>query len=103
MGSCVVLQLLVGGGVAAALDHEIADHAMEQRAVVEALVHVAQEVLDRERRALRIQLDDEVAHAGGDAHERRRAQLRARQQQTRRPTVAFLIIRSPYLTRSGIP
>jgi hypothetical protein len=55
----------------AALDDEIADHAVKERVGVLALAHIAQEVRDRERRALRIELDDELTHAGRDAHPRR--------------------------------
>ena len=49
---------------AAALDHEARDHAVEDRAVVEALVHVAQEVLRGDRRRLLVDLDGEVAVGG---------------------------------------
>ena len=59
--------------MAAALDDKIADHAMDERIGVVAFAHVAQEVRDREGRAFRRQFDDELAHAGRDAHARRGA------------------------------
>src|SRR6185312_9776126 len=45
----------------AALDHEVRDHAMEDRAVEMLVVDVAQEVLDRDRSLFLIQLDGERA------------------------------------------
>jgi hypothetical protein len=57
--------------VPAALDDEIADHAVKERVGVVALAYIAQEVRDRERRALRIELDDELTHAGRHAYPRR--------------------------------
>jgi hypothetical protein len=59
-------QLQVGGRVAATLDHEIGDHPVDQRAGVVAFAHVTQEVRDRERRAIRQQLDDEFTHVRRD-------------------------------------
>ena len=43
------------GVEAAALDHEIRDRAMEDRAGIEALIDVLQELRDRQRRALGVQ------------------------------------------------
>ena len=59
---------LVVGADAAALDHEVRDHAMEQRVRVVAGLHVAQEIFHRQRRAIALQLDDECTQVGGDAH-----------------------------------
>ena len=42
---------------AAALDHEVVDDAVEDRAVVVLVVHVLEEVLDRYRRLLGDQFD----------------------------------------------
>ena len=42
--------------------------AMEEGVRVEALVDVTQEVGDGQRRAVGLQLDDELAHVSGDAH-----------------------------------
>src|ERR1700733_5305383 len=65
------LQLHVARGMSAALDDKIAHDAMNERVGVVALAHVAQKVRDRERRALRCQLDDELTHVGGYPHPRR--------------------------------
>ena len=75
--SCVGFRCQAGGVVAAALDDEVRDHAVEQGVGVEALAHVAQEVRRGERRAVRAHLDDELAHVGGDPHLRVRRPRRA--------------------------
>ena len=62
--------------VAAALDHEIRDDAVEYGAVIGAVPHVAQEILRGERGAHRVHFDDDVAEG--------RLQLDARQQRARR-------------------
>ena len=50
IGGLLALALVLHvGGQAAALDHEAGDHAVEDRAVVVAGVHVGEEVLDRLR------------------------------------------------------
>ena len=53
--------LLHVGGHAAALDHEVLDDAMEDRAVVVAGLDVFEEVGDALRRLRRVELDDDVA------------------------------------------
>ncbi len=45
----------------AALDHEAGDDPVERRAVEESLIHIAQEILDRDGRFLREKLDGEAA------------------------------------------
>jgi hypothetical protein len=81
-GINLVLQAVIGlvldgrvGGLfaqvlvhAAALDHEAVDDAVEDRAVVLALLDVLQEVVDRDRGFFRVQLDGDVAHAGFQQH-----------------------------------
>ena len=42
---------------AAALDHEVRDDAVEDGAVVELVIDVGEEVLHRDRRLVRVQLD----------------------------------------------
>ena len=54
------------GGVAAALNHEPVDDAVEDRVVVEPGLHIIEEVADRLGGLGRVQLDDDVAHAGFD-------------------------------------
>nr|GEU28297.1 hypothetical protein [Tanacetum cinerariifolium] len=54
--------------VAAALDHEAVDHAVEDGALVEARFHVGQEIVDRFRRLFMVQFDDDVAGRGLDFH-----------------------------------
>ena len=49
---------------ATALDHEAVDDAMEDRAVVEAVLHVLQEVLDGHWRLVGVKFDDDGAQAG---------------------------------------
>src|SRR5690606_12116057 len=53
-----------GAGRVATLGHEAVDDAMEGRAVVEAGARQVDEVLDGERRAVRVELDREVALLG---------------------------------------
>src|SRR5690606_5376568 len=53
--------------VAPALRDEPVHHPVEDRPLVVALVHVAQEVLDGQGRAVGMQLDDEAAEVGFDA------------------------------------
>src|SRR5690606_21350908 len=53
---------------AAALDHEIRDHAVEDGAVVVTGADVLQELLDGLGRALGVQLDDDAAAARGEAN-----------------------------------
>src|SRR5690606_544610 len=87
-GVLVVLQAVVGfvldggfrglllhaGFEAAALDHEVVDHAVKHGAVVEAAVHVVQEVGDRVGSLFGVQFDNDVAlvrlqfDARGGAH-----------------------------------
>ena len=54
------------GGMAAALNHESVDDAVEDRVVVEAGFHVIQEVADGFGRFRGVQFNDDVAHAGFD-------------------------------------
>src|SRR5205085_1250315 len=56
--------LVVVGVVAAALDHEVADDTVEDRAVVVLGLDVRQEVLDRLGRLVGVHLDDEFAQRG---------------------------------------
>ncbi len=59
-------------GKSAALDHEVADHAVEDRAVVMSVTHVLQEVGGAERRAHAIQFDRERPGRGDEVHLRGR-------------------------------
>ena len=52
------------GCITATLDHEAVDHAMEDGAVVVAGLDVSQEVLDRLRRLLRIEFENDFALIG---------------------------------------
>ncbi len=57
--------LLVHAGLeAAALDHEAGDHAVEDRVVVVALLHVGEEVFRRLGRLLGVEFEDDHAVAG---------------------------------------
>jgi hypothetical protein len=47
-----------------ALDHEVRDDAVEDGSVVEAVVDVAQEVLDRPGRLVRVELDADLSQGG---------------------------------------
>jgi hypothetical protein len=53
-------------GEAAALDHEVRNHAMEHRAVEEAVLRILEEVLNRLGRLVLIQLDRQRALRGLD-------------------------------------
>jgi hypothetical protein len=53
--------LRVVGAVAAALDHETVDHAVEDEAVEMAGLHVVEEIGDGLRRGIRIELDPDLA------------------------------------------
>jgi hypothetical protein len=66
----VRLLLFEGGCEAAALDHEIGDHAVEHRAVVEAGFHVVEKIGHRDRRFLGCQLDGNAAFRGFQHHAR---------------------------------
>src|SRR5690606_899637 len=56
--------LLHAGLEAAALDHEVADDAMEDRAVIEAFFDVGKKIVDGLGCFFGVKLDDHVAHAG---------------------------------------
>ena len=58
--------LLEVAGEAAALDHEAGDHAVELRAVVVLRLHVLEEVRDRLRRGVGVELDADRARGGVD-------------------------------------
>src|SRR5579884_2182949 len=67
----LVLELVAGAAPAAALrvaalDHEVIDDAMEGEPVVEAVAGEEYEVVDRLRRAGRVERDDDVAPFGAD-------------------------------------
>ena len=62
---------LVVGVVAAALNDEARNGAVEDRAGIIALVDELQELRHRERCALRVELDGEIARGGHDLHVRR--------------------------------
>jgi hypothetical protein len=53
---------------AAALDHEAVDHAVEDRAVVLAALHVVHEVVHGDRRPGLVERERDVAHRGGELH-----------------------------------
>ncbi len=55
--------LLEVGSESAALDHEALDHPVELRAVVELGVDVREEILDRLRRGVRVELDADLARS----------------------------------------
>src|SRR5687768_16341759 len=57
------------GRESAALDHESGNHAVEDRAVVVALVHVTQEVLRRDRGRFLVHFDAEVAVRGLESNQ----------------------------------
>ncbi|MCY1182610.1 hypothetical protein D9M73_231790 [compost metagenome] len=57
-------------GEAAALDHEARNHAVENRVVVEAAVHVFEEVLGTDRGLDRVQFDFDLAVGGVQQHMR---------------------------------
>src|SRR6185437_7419451 len=52
------------GVVTAALDHEALDHAMKLRAAVMAILHVAEEIVDRPRRRVGIELERDRSRRG---------------------------------------
>ena len=63
----LLLHLLVK---AAALHHKAWDHPVEGRVVIETAVHILQEVIDRNRRLLAIQLQLDVASRSGQQYVR---------------------------------
>src|SRR5207245_4938103 len=56
------------GFVTSPLDHEARDHAVEDRAVIKLVVHIGQEVLHRDGRLVRVELDPDLPHRGIDDH-----------------------------------
>ena len=69
MFDCIAHFLLLHvGREAAALDHEVTDHTMKNRAVVEAFLSVLQKVLHGVRRVIRLQFKHDHAHAGAHFH-----------------------------------
>ena len=58
------LPLLHAGLETAALDHEILDDAVKDRAVVRLVIHIGKEILDRLRRFVCVQFDGDRAETG---------------------------------------
>jgi hypothetical protein len=56
-----LLEFLV---VAAALDHEAVDDAVENRAFIKARLHIVDEIVDRLRRLFAVQFQHDIAHRG---------------------------------------